>query len=470
MRNILRFYLVLILALAGAGTLRAATVSVNSLPALQRAIAAAVPGDRIVVAGGVYDSPGEIDIAIAGAAGQPLTIMAEKIGGVEIKGEGGFTLESPAAYVVIEGFKFTHAPGTLTLAPGVHHCRISRNVFELAGTRKGAYLQVSGDDNEISYNTFQNKHTEGQMISVQGQGSSGMAQRTWIHHNYFHDFRPSSNNCGAIQVGLSGRSLSPAHTLVECNLFVKTAGENEGCVCNKSCENTYRFNTFGEGGTELSLRHGNRCQVYGNFFLGTNGIRFCGDDHRIFSNYFERCRPAINIANGDGIVPKDKLTSHDRPDRVVVAFNTMVNNNANIMMAGRRNGLGATQITIANNIIVGGGVAATIAGPLKDPVWSGNIIWGNQGGAGAIPEGGYLAADPKLLSGKEHWRLQPDSPAIGKAVGEFPYVNPDIDGQARDKTRKDVGADQLMQGAATNRILTVADVGPEAPAPGAVSK
>lgn len=470
MRNILRFNLVLILALAGSGSLRAATVSVNSLLALQQAIAAAAPGDRIVVAGGVYDSPGEIAIARAGAVGQPITIAAEKVGGVEIKGKGGFELKSPAAYIVIEGFKFTHAPGTLTLVPGVHHCRISRNVFELADTRKGAYLQVSGDDNEISYNTFQNKHTEGQMISVQGPGSSGMAQRTRIHHNYFYNFRPSSNNCGAIQVGLSGRSLSSAHTLVEYNLFVKTAGENEGCVCNKSCDNIYRFNTFGEGGTELSLRHGNRCEVYCNFFLGTNGLRFCGDDHHIFSNYFERCRPTINIANGDGIVPKDKLTSHDRPDRVVVAFNTLVNNKANIIMAGRRNGLGATQITIANNIIVGGGAAATIAGPLKDPVWSGNIIWGNEGGAGAIPAGGYLAADPRLLSGKEPWRLQAESPAIGKAAGEFPYVNLDVDGQARGAARKDVGTDQFQRGAIKNHILTVAEVGPDAPSETATGK
>ncbi len=67
-------------------------------------------------------------------------------------------------------------------------------------------------------------------------------------------------------------------------------GENEGCICNKSCDNTYRFNTFGEGSTELSVRHGNRCDIYANFFIGCEGIRFFGHDHRIYSDYFP---PAI---------------------------------------------------------------------------------------------------------------------------------------------------------------------------------
>ena len=144
------------------------------------------------------------------------------------------------------------------------------------------------------------------------------------------------------------------------------AGENEGAICNKSCDNTYRFNTFAEGCTELSLRHGNRCQVYGNFFIGTTGgLRFFGDDHKIYSNYFERNRVAVQIGNGDGIVPPDKLTSHDRPDRVELAFNTLVDNRTNLSMGGRgRRGLGATELVVANNLIQGGAQAASIGGPL----------------------------------------------------------------------------------------------------------
>src|SRR5262249_52558987 len=154
------------------------------------------------------------------------------------------------------------------------------------------------------------------------------------------------------------------HSLVEHNLFVMTRGENEGAICNKSCDNTYRFNTFGKGCTELSLRHGNRCQVYGNFFIGTHGgLRFFRDDHRIYCNYFEHNRPAVQIGNGDGNVPPDKLTSHDRPDGVQFVFNTLVDNESNVVMEHRDGGLGATQLVFANNIIQGGGRALSISGP-----------------------------------------------------------------------------------------------------------
>ena len=59
------------------------------------------------------------------------------------------------------------------------------------------------------------------------------------------------------EIGVSQRSLSPAHALVENNLFIGCRGENEN-ICNKSCDNVYRFNTFGNGCSELSLRHQER--------------------------------------------------------------------------------------------------------------------------------------------------------------------------------------------------------------------
>ncbi|MCL6103602.1 MAG: polysaccharide lyase 6 family protein, partial [Bacteroidetes bacterium] len=376
-------------------------------------------------------------------------------GGVEIKGNSGFLISKSASYIVIRGFKFTHAAGTTKIEAGASFCRFTRNVFECTGD--GAYLVVSGNDNQIDHNTFQNKSTVGQMISVQGPGTSEMAQRTWIHHNYFSNFTPVANNCSSIQVGLSGRSLSPAHTLVENNLFSQTRGENEN-ICNKSCDNIYRYNTFGEGVSELSLRHGNRCQVYGNFFIGSEGIRFYGHQHKIYSNYFERCNPAINIGNGDGIVPKDKLTSHDRPDSVSIAGNTLYNNTRNVIMQDRKNGLGATCITFANNIIQGGSVAVKVDGTIVNPVWEGNIIW-KTNGIGTIPAGGYTESDPKLILGdKEAAHIQSDSPAIGNARGSYPFATVDIDGQTR-TSKLDIGADQVEKDKGFNHVLTVEEVG-----------
>ncbi len=311
------------------------TTPVSSLAELEKAISAAKPGDHLVLADGAYQSSAAINIDAKGTAEHPIFISAQTLGGAEISGVGSFTFGNEAQYVVLQGFVLKHAPPAVSVAAGASHCRISRNLFELDLKSRSTYCQIAGNDCEVDHNELRNKKTEGEMLLVVGPGTSEMAQRTWIHHNYFHDFRsPPANNCSAIQIGMSGRSMSSGWSLTEHNLFVKCAGENEGCICNKSSDNTYRFNTFGVGSTELSIRHGNRCQIYSNFFIGCQGIRLFGHDHKVFCNYFERCRPAIHIGNGDGIIPPAKLTAHDKPVGLQIVFNTLVDNKANLVMRG----------------------------------------------------------------------------------------------------------------------------------------
>jgi poly(beta-D-mannuronate) lyase len=436
------------------------TIKVSSLANLEKEIATAKPGDRIVLADGIYTSAAPIAVDRQGTAEHPIVISAQTIGGAEITGVGSFAVGNQAQYVVIEGFKFTHAPAIINIPAGANHCRISRNLFELAITGRSPYLSVSGSDCEIDHNEFRNKKTEGEMLIVLGPGSDQMAQHIWIHHNYFHDFKsPPANNCSAIQIGLSGRSMASGWSVTEYNLFVKCAGENEGCICNKSCDNTYRFNTFGEGSTELSIRHGNRCQIYSNFFIGCEGIRFFGHEHRIYDNYFTLCNPAIHIGNGDGIIPPAKLTAHDKPVGEQVVFNTLVNNKRNIIMQGRNKGLGAGDVVVANNIIQGGPKAAQISGPMENAVWQGNIVWDNNGGAGDIPEGGFTMADPKLEQNSTgEYGLQKSSPAIGAAIGSYPFSTIDVNGRPRG-AKPDAGAEQFSNVAGTNHILSPTEVG-----------
>ena len=453
--------LTLTILLIEISSIKSESVKVNSIPSLQQAINNANPGDRIIVADGVYSTSESITIAKIGTAGKPITIDAENIGSVEITGTNGFTLNSPSAYIIIKGFRFTHKTGACRIEPGATHCTVTQNIFECVpagSTGSKPYLVVSGDDNEISYNTFQNKKDEGQMISVQGPGGSGMAKRTWIHHNYFNGFPPTANNCSAIQIGLSGRSMDSAFCVVEYNLFERTEGENEGAICHKSCNNIIRFNTFGERSEECSIRHGNKSQVYGNFFINNKGLRFSGDDHKIFSNYFLGCSDAIVCTNGDGEV-KDgsKLTCHDRSDRVKVVYNTLIDCKSNFQMPGRNNGLGATHITFANNIIQGG-YPVSIQGSYTDPVWEGNIIWQTTGGD--IPASSFKIIDPLLKKDKNGvFHIAPTSPAIGAGLGSYSFVMTDIDGQFR-KLSGDAGADEFLSSTPINKPLTTADVGP----------
>jgi poly(beta-D-mannuronate) lyase len=428
MINSLLSIIVLLFAEINAGSDFQSSIKVNTLTLLQQAINSANPGDRIIVTNGIYATTGSILIARQGTSEKPVTIEAETIGSVEISGTNGFVIDPSSSYIIIKGFRFTNKTGTCRIEPGATHCLITRNIFECVpegspGARP--YLNVSGDDIEISYNIFQNKKDEGQMISVQGPGGNRMAKRTWIHHNYFYNFPPTANNCSAIQIGLSGRSMDSAFCIVEYNLFEKTEGENEGAICHKSCNNIIRYNTFGERSEECSLRHGNNSQVYGNFFINTTGLRFSGDNHLIYRNYFEGCSKAIICTNGDGEVKEgSKLTCHDRPDRVKVACNSIINCESSYQMAGRNNGYGASGIDFSDNLIRGG-IPVSINGLYPGAIWKGNIIWNTTGGD--MPQSGYTNADID----EAHFR-----DLISGTAGNYPEIP------------------------LSNRPLTIKDVGP----------
>lgn len=368
-----------------------ATYTVTTIPDLQAQIAIAVPGDVIVLQNGLYTTTAAIAVAAVGTAAEPIRIVAETPGAVAITGTHGFTVNSPAAYVSIEGFTLTHRAGRNSIRSGATHIRFTRNIFESTGD--GAYLTVAGHDAEIDRNEFRNKHTVGNMIDVRGSGSQ-IAQRVWIHHNYFHDFDATGVNGGeTIRFGLSGLSLSNGFGVIEYNLFVRCTGENE-LISNKSSANTYRYNTILDSpGAQLTLRHGNDCLVYGNYLHNTDGIRIFGDRHRIFSNVLAGNRIGINIGNGDGEVADGApLTSHDRPDGCVISFNALVDNETHYLMSGRTNGLGATDTTFANNVITRGGVVADIRGPYPGAVWRGNLLV-NAGDPGDMPPGGYTSVN-----------------------------------------------------------------------------
>ncbi len=434
---------------------------VSSIPELQAKINSALPGDEINVVNGTYTVTKDITVTVKATAAHPIVIKAETVGGAEIKGSSGFNLNSPASYVVIHGFKFTHAAGGAVVRPGATHNRITRNVFELTGT--GVYLFSAGDDTEIDHNEFRNKQTLGQMLTVQGPGNEGMAQRTWVHHNYFHDFKsPGGNGAETIRVGLSGRSLSDAFSLFEFNLFERTNGENE-MISNKSSFNTYRYNTMRDTTGDLTLRHGNKCVVHSNFFLKSAGLRIFGDDHKIFSNYFESCDPSITIGNGDGNVPPvgdADLKSHDRPDRITISFNTVINSRRVAELAGRTNGLGATFVVISNNILqTDTGNMFNQGGPMPNSTFEGNIVFGSAPN-GAMPANGARRIDPQLARDSFGvFRLSPTSPAIDAGVGSYPEVIVDMEGQPRIGA-KDVGADEISIARIKVRPLTPADVGP----------
>jgi poly(beta-D-mannuronate) lyase len=114
-------------------------------------------------------------------------------------------------------------------------------------------------------------------------------------------------------------------------------------------------------------------------------------------------------------------------------------------------------MVIANNIIQGGGTAGDFSGPMGGAMWEGNLLSGTS--AGGLQ--GQTTLDAKLVKEGGVFRLAADSPAIGKAVGNYPYAGEDMDRQPRAGT-KAPGADEPSTAPSRNGPLTPADVGPNA--------
>ncbi len=247
-------------------------------------------------------------------------------------------------------------------------------------------------------------------------------------------------------------------TTVEYNLFTRVDGEIE-IISNKTNDNVYRYNTFKESRGTLTLRHGDRCLVEGNYFLGgflseTGGVRVIGRDHIVINNYFEgttaRDDAAITVYAG---VPNSPLNEYFSADRAIIAFNTFYDNTgpAIEIAAGfgeRDRTVLPTGIVVANNLIDAGTQTSgtfVIGENAVDQTWAGNIIFGREMGGSVTT--GFTVADPQLSFDGVSGIVRPaaTSPVIDASSDVFDAVDIDIDGQDRDAS-PDVGADEVTDG------------------------
>jgi poly(beta-D-mannuronate) lyase len=250
---------------------------------------------------------------------------------------------------------------------------------------------------------------------------------------------------------------------VEANLFERCDGELE-IISNKSCENLYRGNTFLECAGMFTLRHGNRCRVEGNFFLGkgkrgSGGIRVIGEDHVIVNNYIDGVmQGGFWVTAG---IPNSPLVGYFQAKNCLIAFNTVVDSRGPCVEVAA--GLGASGrtlspigITVANNLFAVRDGEALFKGKEDHGYrWLGNMS------KGPVPDrGGIQSVELRLVKGRDGiWRPASDSPVRGAGQGDFPEVTIDMDGQDRENPR-DVGSDQFSDKPIKSRPLNEADVGP----------
>lgn len=476
----LRLSIFWLLPLAAAG----AEFTVTNMTQLDDAIHQARAGDAIIMANGVW---ADADIQFTGA-GEPesrILLRAEVPGKVFLTGSSRLALSG--AYLVVDGLTFTNgyrtsgnviafrdSPSSVASNCQVSNCAVI-GYNPPSSDNDTKWVSLYGFSNRVDHCYFKGKQNSGALLVV--WLSSSDADKPNFHridHNYFGERPDLGQNGGeGMRIGDSATSFNVSHTIVEHNYFEQCSGEIE-IISNKSCENIYRYNAFADCEGALTLRHGNRCTVEGNFFFGhgkarTGGVRIVGEGHRVFNNYFQDLagadgRSALSIMQGLEDTP---LNGYFQVKNAIVAFNTFVNCDNSLLIGlsdaltgtDRETTLPPVDCKIANNII------RSTKNKLVDQrimpgntVWEGNIMFGTTLGISA--NSGITITDPKLAQTADGiWRPITNSVVLGGAQGDYSFITTDIDGQDRPLV-KDAGCDQSSPAPVVRMPLTRADVGP----------
>jgi len=447
----------LLLIAAGAIHVTAAEYRVSSARDIDAVKDRVRPGDVVILADGDWTNQAAV-FRGRGTKENPITFRARTPGKVIFVGNSSVTIDGE--YLVVSGLFLNHAQST---GDGIKiagtNCRLMESAV-IGGSHK-FLVHFFGRSNRMDHCYLAGKTNDSPTLEVEVESKPN---HHLIDHNHFGPRPPLGRNGGeTMRVGYSWQSMSNSCATVEHNLFDRCDGELE-IISNKSCENVYRFNTFLDCAGMFTLRHGNRCLVEGNFFIGhhkrgTGGIRVIGENHTIVNNYID------GVENGGfwlttGMTDP-KLVEYFQVTNCLIAFNTIVDSRGQLLQldAGYRAPrriLRPENVTIANNVFAVRGDGKLFTGSEgKDFKWLGNVA--NVAPADAK---GIRVADPKLERATDGlWRPAADSPARGAAEGNFSQITADMDGQPR-AGRLDAGSDQFSDAPITLRPLTAANVGP----------
>lgn len=446
---------------------------VTSPMEISNAMNTAQPGDTLIMANGVWTNAAII-FKGNGADGNPIVLRAERPGYVILNGTS--TLRISGSYLVTDGLRFVNgyspSGAVIEFRSGSYaqHCRITNcAIVDYNPPSKSTdykWVSLYGQYNRVDHCYFTGKNHAGTTLVV---WFPSHPHYHLIDHNYFGYRPPLGENGGeTIRVGTSDWSMEDSYTTVESNFFEHCNGEIE-IISNKSCENIYRYNTFVECEGALTLRHGNRCTVAGNFFFGnrndaTGGVRIIGEDHKIYNNYFcglygSSLKSALPIMNG---VPDSPLNRYFQVKNALVAFNTFVDCRYTLILGAGEDSeltLPPENCTIANNVVLTNYKIITQEDTPINLTWEGNIMQGSS--LGISRPDGITLEDPQLYFAEDSlWRPESTSPVVGAAVGDYAFILDDFDGQSRGKT-SEVGADQLSKEPVIHRPLKAVDVMPE---------
>jgi poly(beta-D-mannuronate) lyase len=449
--SVIGFLALLFAPLVGAAEHRAAGAG-----DIERLMPKLAPGDSLVLADGTWRDV-RITFQSQGTAEKPITLRAEHPGKVTLAGNSSLAIEG--AHLVVSGLLLQDARGS---GDGIRisgrHCRLTECAVVDCAYRFFAHL--AGSDNRIDHCYLAGKTNDSPTLQVEVESRPNHHR---IDHNHFGPRPPLGRNGGeTIRLGYSWQSMSNSATVVEHNLFERCDGEIE-IISNKSCENIYQDNTFADCAGMLTLRHGNRCRVDNNFFIGhhkrgSGGIRVIGEDHTILNNYIDGvAQGGIWVTAG---IPDSPLKGYFQARRILIAFNTIVDSagpcvdlSAGLGSSGRT--LLPADVTLANNLLAPAARGILLKGKEGAAFrWVGNLAaqHTSTNSTAAAPDARIRFVDAKLARDKDGlWRPAADSPVRGAAQ---PMPSPALSVPPR----PGVGSD--LTDSTTRKPLTAADVGP----------
>lgn len=471
MLRIANLRLSLLLSLSTLLSARAADVDVPGKGALASAIAAANPGDVLLLADGDYDGL-QIKISKSGTADAPIIVKARNPGKAIMRGSTRVVFDGK--FLVVSGLLFQGASSrgdaAVEFTQASENCRFTQSSIDNynAGGGKDNWVNIWGVSNRVDHNSFTGKTREGEMVRVRRDANQSDKHR--IDHNYFGKRGSVGGNGGEmIQIGLAQTQFTESNSTVDHNLFEDCDGELELVSC-KSSGNAILFNTVVRSLAHLTLRHGHGTRMEGNFIFGggkagTGGIRVYGADHVITNNFIigitadDDYGGGINLHSGDAGDPQKNPTGTIAAQNCLVAFNSMIDDKIGLTY-GSGHSVAPFGITLANNVIKTG--AGTILHANAKPAFAkveGNLFSG--GSLGMTAQSGIDASDPKLesstLNGYPFASPGAGSPALGGAAGDYQGALAPLKTWVQSDFKN---AGQNVYGSAGLKPLVRADVGP----------
>ncbi|MFC1765658.1 chondroitinase-B domain-containing protein, partial [Planctomycetota bacterium] len=486
----------------------------NALPPLNA-------GDEVVLQDGNYSALNKTLVsAIADddtAMQNPVRVYAQTPGGVKITEPSNLNLSGRG--ITLAGLDFVAGSGMIEnnnsspahlicLAAHSRYMTVTNLRFKncTAGHNYGYWLAISGFNHVIEYCSFEGKDEPNANTTIAVRRDLTEAGASTPRHHiirrcYFGPRLISKNDNGyeTIRIGDSSSQVYDMRVVVEENVFYRTVWRNDGksgndteIISNKTAGNVIRNNTFLESYGQLTLRHGDRALVEGNYFLGggqyvgsaivigaanayQGGVRIIGEDHVVRNNYFEnlqgiRYRAALTLMggsadfdHGDGSYGDN---GYEAAHGAQIYHNTFVGcKEINLGFLGRSEHSQPQGCTFTNNVWQGIGSPAAIErhDDFKVGKSGGNYIYEPNGTYGweGLTNGIYSSSvSPAVTEPFDFYRIpEANSPLLDVALSTGMDIN-DVRGLPRTNVATDIGCFERELVGTCNAPLLRSEVGP----------